>query len=209
MNVKEIVRRGIISENPIFVQFLGMCPVLAVTNTAENALGMGLATTAVLLGSNTVISAVKNFIPSKIRIPSYIVIIATFVTMIGMLMNAYVPALFASLGIFMPLIVVNCLILGRAESFASKNNTGKSVVDGVSMGLGFTLSLVILGAVRELLGAGTIFNMAIMAESYKPAGIMIQPPGAFLALGLLVAMFKVIGKMVQASKDKKTEIRGA
>jgi len=187
-----IVKNGIVKENPVFIQFLGMCPVLAVTGTATNGLGMGLATTAVLLGSNTVIALMKNFIPTKIRIPSFIVVIATFVTMIGMIMNAYLPDLFNALGIFIPLIVVNCLILGRAESFASKNPTGSSVVDGISMGLGFTLALVVLGSVRELLGSGSIFGMELLGEAYPAMGIMIQPPGAFLALGLLTALFNVV-----------------
>lgn len=192
MNMGNIVKKGIITENPVFVQFLGMCPVLAVTGTATNGLGMGLATTAVLLGSNTVISLAKNFIPDKIRIPSFIVVIATFVTMIGMIMNAYLPNLYSALGIFMPLIVVNCLILGRAESFASKNATPSSVVDGLSMGLGFTLALVVLGSVRELFGSGSIFALDLLGEAYPAAGIMIQPPGAFLALGLLTALVNVV-----------------
>lgn len=192
MSMGNIVRNGIVKENPVFVQFLGMCPVLAVTGTATNGLGMGLATTAVLLGSNTVISLTKNIIPDKIRIPSFIVVIATFVTMIGMIMNAYIPDLYNSLGIFMPLIVVNCLILGRAESFASKSPTPSSVVDGISMGFGFTLALVVLGSVRELFGAGAIFGVDLLGEAYPAMGIMIQPPGAFLALGLLTALFNVV-----------------
>ncbi len=192
MNMGNIVKKGVITENPVFVQFLGMCPTLAVTGTATNGLGMGLATTAVLLGSNTVIALSKNFIPDKIRIPSFIVVIATFVTMIGMIMNAYLPDLYSALGIFMPLIVVNCLILGRAESFASKNSTSSSVVDGLSMGIGFTLALVVLGSVRELLGSGSIFALDLLGESYPAMGIMVQPPGAFLALGLLTAIVNVV-----------------
>ncbi len=192
MNMGNIVKNGIVRENPVFIQFLGMCPVLAVTGTATNGLGMGLATTAVLLGSNTVIALMKNFIPTKIRIPSFIVVIATFVTMIGMIMNAYLPDLYNALGIFIPLIVVNCLILGRAESFASKNPTSSSIVDGISMGLGFTLALVVLGGVRELFGSGSIFGVDLLGEAYPAMGIMIQPPGAFLALGLLTALFNVV-----------------
>jgi Na+-translocating ferredoxin:NAD+ oxidoreductase subunit E len=192
MNMGNIIKNGIVRENPVFIQFLGMCPVLAVTGTATNGLGMGLATTAVLLGSNTVIALMKNFIPSKIRIPSFIVVIATFVTMIGMIMNAYLPDLFNALGIFIPLIVVNCLILGRAESFASKKPTGSSMVDGISMGLGFTLALVVLGSVRELFGSGSIFGLELLGEAYPAMGIMVQPPGAFLALGLLTALFNVV-----------------
>ena len=192
MNMGNIVSNGIVKENPVFIQFLGMCPVLAVTGTATNGLGMGLATTAVLLGSNTVIALMKNFIPDEIRIPSFIVVIATFVTMIGMVMNAYLPDLYDALGIFIPLIVVNCLILGRAESFASKNSTPSSIVDGISMGLGFTLALVVLGAVRELFGSGAIFGVELLGEAYPAMGIMVQPPGAFLALGLLTALFNVV-----------------
>lgn len=192
MNMGNIVKNGIVKENPVFIQFLGMCPVLAVTGTATNGLGMGLATTAVLLGSNTVIALMKNFIPDKIRIPSFIVVIATFVTMIGMVMNAYLPDLYDALGIFIPLIVVNCLILGRAESFASKSPTPASIVDGISMGLGFTLALVVLGAVRELFGSGAIFGVELLGEAYPAMGIMAQPPGAFLALGLLTALFNVV-----------------
>ncbi len=192
MNMGNIVKNGIVKENPVFIQFLGMCPVLAVTGTATNGLGMGLATTAVLLGSNTVIALMKSFIPSKIRIPSFIVVIATFVTMIGMVMNAYIPDLYNALGIFIPLIVVNCLILGRAETFASKNSTTASVVDGLSMGLGFTLALVVLGGVRELFGSGSIFGVELLGEAYPAMGIMVQPPGAFLALGLLTALFNVV-----------------
>ncbi|WP_408633669.1 electron transport complex subunit RsxE [Natronincola ferrireducens] len=181
--------KGLVFDNPVFVQVLGMCPTLAVTNSALNGLGMGLATTAVLVGSNTVISLLKNFIPSKIRIPSFIVVIATFVTMVGMLMRAYLPALNAALGIFIPLIVVNCLILARAESFASKSSTFGSVIDGVGMGLGFTGALVVLGIVREWLGAGTIFGQVATWSSFEPARFMTMPPGAFLALGILLAIF--------------------
>lgn len=195
MKLNRIFTKGLVYDNPVFVQMLGMCPLLAVTISAENGLGMGLATTAVLLGSNTVISLIKNFIPSKIRIPCFIVVIATFVTMIGMLMRAYLPTLFASLGIFIPLIVVNCLILARAESFASKSSTIGSVVDGLGMGLGFTAALTILGIVRELLGSGTIFGNAVMWSSFEPARFMTMPPGAFLALGLLLALYnKIISK---------------
>lgn len=192
MKPNRIFMKGLIYDNPVFVQVLGMCPTLAVTNSAFNALGMGLATAAVLVGSNVAISLLKNFIPSKIRIPSFIVVIATFVTVIGMLLRAYLPALYAALGIFIPLIVVNCLILARAESFASKSSAIGSLVDGVGMGLGFTGALVILGMVREWLGAGTIFGNAVMWSSFEPARFMTMPPGAFLALGLLLALFNKI-----------------
>ncbi len=195
MKTKSLLYKGIVTENPVFIQLLGMCPVLAVTNTAENALGMGAATAAVLIGSNFVISLLRKFIPSKIRIPAFVVVIATFVTMVGMVMKAYLPALDAALGLFIPLIVVNCLILARAESFASKNSVLKSVFDGVGMGLGFTIALVVLGAVRELLGAGTIFGVTMTWSSFEPAGVMGLPPGAFLALGMLLALYNKIASM--------------
>lgn len=189
MNLFKIIKKGIVDENPTFVQVLGMCPTLAVTTAATNGLGMGLAVTAVLTLSNVFISLLKNIIPSKIRIPAYVVIIATFVTVIGMLLKAYVPALDKALGLFIPLIVVNCIILARAESFASKNNVIESAADGIGQGLGFTLALTLLGAVREILGNGSIFGMALFGETFKPALIMILPPGAFLALGIMLAVF--------------------
>ncbi len=181
--------RGILKENPIFVQLLGMCPTLAVTTSAENGIGMGLATTAVLVGSNVAISMLRKFIPAQVRIPAYVVVISTFVTVISMLMEAFVPALFTSLGLFIPLIVVNCIILARAESFANKNGVADSALDGIGMGLGFTLALFVLGAVREILGNGSIFGAALFGAAYKPALIMILPPGGFLALGLLLALY--------------------
>ncbi len=189
MNLGKTLMKGILRENPIFIQVLGMCPTLAVTTSAVNGVGMGLATTAVLIGSNVVISLLRKFIPSKIRIPAFIVVIATFVTVVGLLMKAFVPALDKALGLFIPLIVVNCIILARAEAFASKNSVIQSSVDGIGMGLGFTLSLTLLGAVRELLGAGSIFGANLLGASYQPALIMILPPGAFLALGLLLALY--------------------
>jgi electron transport complex protein RnfE len=189
MKIGNTFLRGILYDNPIFIQLLGMCPTLAVTTSAVNGVGMGLATTAVLLGSNVVIAMIKKFIPAKIRIPAYVVVIATFVTVIGLLMKAFVPALDKALGLFIPLIVVNCIILARAEAFASKNSVLLSAVDGIGMGLGFTISLTILGSVREILGAGSIFGKAIFGASYQPALIMILPPGAFLALGCLLALY--------------------
>lgn len=189
MSLGKTFMKGILHENPTFIQVLGMCPTLAVTTSAVNGVGMGLATTAVLLGSNVVISLLRKFIPSKIRIPAFIVVIATFVTVVGLLMKAFVPALDKALGLFIPLIVVNCIILARAEAFASKNSIVQSSVDGIGMGLGFTLSLALLGAVRELLGAGSIFGVNLLGASFQPALIMILPPGAFLALGLLLALY--------------------
>lgn len=190
MNIKNFTN-GLIKDNPIFVQMLGMCPTLAVTTSAINGMGMGLATTAVLVSANIVISLLKSVIPSKIRIPAFIVIIASFVTIIGMVMEGYLPSLFKALGLFIPLIVVNCLILARAEAFAFKNGVMPSLLDGVGMGLGFTLALTILGAVREIFGAGSVFGFTLFGVAYKPALIMILPPGAFLALGLLLALKNV------------------
>ncbi|MGB5824460.1 MAG: electron transport complex subunit E [Proteocatella sp.] len=187
MNFFQTIKNGLIDDNPTFNQVLGMCPTLAVTTSAVNGLGMGLATTAVLILSNFAISALRKVIPSKIRIPAYIVIIASFVTIVGMLLKAYLPALDEALGLFIPLIVVNCIILARAESFASKNGPVASIADGIGMGLGFTLALTLLGTVREILGNGSIFGTTLFGASFQPALIMILPPGAFLALGLILA----------------------
>jgi len=187
-----ILTNGIFKENPIFFQLLGMCPTLAVTTSAKNGMGMGLATTAVLVCSNAIISIMRKMIPAKIRIPIFIVVIASLVTIVGMVMEGFVNSLYQELGLFIPLIVVNCLILARAEAFAFKNNVFNSVLDGIGMGVGFTLALTLLGAVRELIGAGTIFGFSLMWASYKPALIMILPPGAFLALGLLLALQNII-----------------
>lgn len=181
-----IFSNGLLKESPTFTLLLGMCPTLGVTSSASNAVGMGLATTFVLTMSNLVISLVKDFIPDKVRIPAYIVIIATFVTIVEMTMKAYLPALFASLGIFIPLIVVNCIVLGRAEAFASKNSPILSICDGLGMGFGFTLALCILGSIRELLGSGKIFGHIIYPESYGML-VFIMAPGAFIALGFLIA----------------------
>lgn len=186
-NLKVLIN-GIIKENPIFVLLLGMCPTLATTSSAINGMSMGLATTFVLICSNMVISMLKNVIPDMVRIPAYIVVIATFVTIIELVMNAYVPALADSLGIFIPLIVVNCIVLGRAEAFASKNGVFSSLFDGVGMGLGFTLSLTVLGATRELMGTGKIFSINIYPEQYGSL-IFVLAPGAFIVLGYLIAIF--------------------
>lgn len=180
---------GIIKENPIFVQLLGMCPTLAVTTSAINGIGMGLATTAVLASSNVAIALLRKFIPAQVRIPAFVVVISTFVTVVGMLMEAFLPSLFSALGLFIPLIVVNCIILARAEAFASKNGVGDSLFDGIGMGLGFTLALVVLGSVRELIGNGSLFGASLLGANYQPALIMILPPGGFLALGLLLALY--------------------
>ena len=188
----QLITRGILKENPTFVLILGMCPTLGVTSTAINGMGMGVATMAVLILSNMAISLIKNFIPSKVRIPAFIVVIASFVTIIEMLMKAYIPALYASLGVFIPLIVVNCIILGRAEAFASKNGVLDSALDGVGIGLGFTLSLTAIGAVREVLGSGAIFGVSF-ASDVMPL-LFILAPGGFLVLGYLMVVFNKIAK---------------
>lgn len=192
---------GLIKENPTFVLFLGMCPTLAVTTGVINAIGMGLSTTSVLICSNLVISMLRNFIPNKIRIASYIVIIAGFVTVVEMLLKAYLPALSESLGIYIPLIVVNCIILGRAEAFASKNTVFSSALDGLGMGLGFTSALILISAVREIFGAGTFAGIPLFGENFQPMSIMILPPGAFLTLGILLAVINSISKKIKASKE--------
>ncbi len=186
-NLKVLIN-GIIKENPIFVLLLGMCPTLATTSSAINGMSMGLATMFVLICSNMVIAMLKNVIPDMVRIPAFIVVIATFVTIIEMLMNAYVPALADSLGIFIPLIVVNCIVLGRAEAFASKNGVFAAIFDGAGMGLGFTLSLTVLGALRELMGTGKIFNLSVYPEQYGSL-LFVLAPGAFIVLGYLIAVF--------------------
>lgn len=189
MKLGKIFKNGLIDENPTLVQIIGMCPTLAVTTSAMNGLGMGLSTAVVLVCSNVAISLMRKIIPDKIRIPSFVVVIATFVTIVGMLLKAFVPALDKALGLFIPLIVVNCLILARAESFASKNGPIESAVDGLGMGLGFTLSLTILGVIREILGSGSIFGFSLFGASFEPILLFILPPGAFLTLGFLLAGF--------------------
>ena len=189
MNLAKVFKNGLIDENPTFVQVIGMCPTLAVTTSAINGIGMGLSTAAGLICANLVISLIRKITPDKIRIPIFIVVIATFVTIVGMLLKAYVPALDKALGIYIPLIVVNCLILARAESFAFKTGAMPSIVDGVGQGLGFTVALTIIGAVRELLGNGSLFGMTLFGASFQPVLIFILPPGAFLTLGFLFAGF--------------------
>ncbi|HEW92264.1 MAG TPA: electron transport complex subunit E [Thermotogaceae bacterium] len=184
--------KGILKENPTYVQALGMCPTLATTTSAINGLGMGLATLAVLTMSNVVVSLVRKFIPEKVRIPAYIVIIASFVTIVDLLMHGFTYDLWKTLGLFIPLIVVNCIILGRAEAFASKNGVFRSLLDGLGMGVGFTLSLLLLGSIRELLGNGTIFGIKVWGDAFK-LFMMILPPGAYIVLGLLAGLFNFIG----------------
>lgn len=184
----ERLYNGIIKENPTFVLMLGMCPTLAVTTSAVNGCGMGLTTTLVLMMSNLMISLLRKIIPDRVRVPAYIVIVASFVTVMQFLLEGFVPSLYESLGIYIPLIVVNCIILGRAESFASKNTPILSMFDGIGMGLGFTIAITILGAFRELIGAGTLFNVQVLPNSYEPVTIMILAPGAFFVLACLVAV---------------------
>lgn len=190
----ERLYNGIIKENPTFVLMLGMCPTLAVTSSAINGLGMGLSTTVVLICSNLLISLFRKVIPNGVRMPAYIVIVASLVTVVQFLMQAYLPSLSAALGVYIPLIVVNCIILGRAESYASKNPPVESIFDGMGMGLGFTMGLTIIGLIREILGAGTFFNIKIFGDWFTPITIFIMAPGAFLVLGFLVAGMNIIRK---------------
>lgn len=195
----ERLKCGIVTENPTFVQMLGMCPTMAVTTSAVNGVGMGLTTTVILILSNMMISALRKVIPDKVRIPAYIVIVASFVTVVQFLLQGFVPSLYSSLGIYIPLIVVNCIILGRAESYASKNNVWLSMFDGIGMGLGFTVGLTSIGIFRELFGNGTIFGLRIMPESYEPLTILVLAPGAFFVLASLIA----IQNKVRIEKAKK------
>ena len=193
MSNLKILMNGIITENPTFVLLLGMCPTLGTTSSAMNGMSMGLATMFVLICSNMVISALKNVIPDMVRIPGYIVVIATFVTVVQMCMEAFIPALYASLGLFIPLIVVNCIVLRRAEAFAAKNGVVASAFDGIGIGLGFTIALTLLGAIRELLGTGKLFNLTIMPEQFGSL-IFVLAPGAFIALGFLIAIVNKLRK---------------
>ena len=194
MNSFKVLMNGIIKENPTFVLLLGMCPTLGTTSSALNGMSMGLATTFVLICSNVVISLIKNLIPDTVRIPAFIVVIASFVTALQMIMQAFAPDIYASLGLFIPLIVVNCIILGRAEAFASKHGVVPSFFDGLGMGLGFTLALTILGAIRELLGTGKLFGMTLWPEDYGML-MFVLAPGAFLVLGYLIAIVNKIRKV--------------
>jgi electron transport complex protein RnfE len=188
----KFLTNGLIRENPSFVLVLGTCPALAVTTSGINGLGMGAATTFVLLCSNTIISLLKNLIPDKVRIAAFIVVIATFVTIVDLVMKAYTPDLYKALGIFIPLIVVNCIILGRAEAFAQKNSVWPALLDGLGMGLGFTLALTIMGSIREILGNGSIFNIRLLNENASTILLFVLPPGAFVTYGLLIAIMNKI-----------------
>lgn len=192
INQTQVFLKGIIKENPVFVMLLGMCPTLGVTSSAFNGLGMGIATLFVLLMSNIVVSMVKSQIPAKVRIPAFIIIIASFVTIVEMVLEAFVPFLYEQLGIFIPLIVVNCLILGRAEAFASKNSIMSSILDALGMGIGFVIALTVLGAVREVLGSGSIFEFKFVSEDANTFILFILPPGAFIALAYLSVLFNKI-----------------
>lgn len=199
MKLSNILKDGIIKNNPVLVQLVGLCSVLAVTSAMVNAFSMGMAVTAVLIGSNVVISILRNVIPKKIRIPAFIVVIATFVTIIEMFMKAFAQPIYEALGIFIPLIVVNCIILARAESFAYKNKVLPSAIDGLGMGLGYTLAVLILSTLREVLGSGTLFTntaleIKLFGESFQPAAIFVAPPGAFILLGILIAVFNILSK---------------
>lgn len=184
----ERIYNGVVKENPTFIMMLGMCPTLAVTTSASNGIGMGLSTTVVLALANLLVSALRKFIPDKVRMPSYIVVVASLVTIVELLLKAYLPEVNESLGIYIPLIVVNCIIFGRVEAYAAKNTVGLSLFDGIGMGLGFTVALLLIGSFRELLGAGTLFGFGIMPESFTPISMFVQAPGAFLVLAMLTAL---------------------
>lgn len=198
----KVLLNGIIKENPVLVLLLGCCPSLAVTTSAINGIGMGVATTLVLIGSNAVISLLKNVIPDKVRIPSYIVIIAGFVTIVGFFVQAYTPDIYKALGIFLPLIVVNCIVLGRAEMFASKNKVIPSIFDAIGMGLGFTLALIVIGCIREFLGAGTLFGVTLTANLFDPIAIFKLAPGGFFVFGCVIAL---LNKVSNGRAVKKKE----
>ncbi len=202
-NFLSVFLNGLIFENPTFTLMLGMCPTLAITTAGSNGIGMGLATTAVLVCSNLFISLLRNFIPEKVRIPSFIVVIASFVTMIDLFMKAYLPELSASLGMYIPLIVVNCIIFARAESFAFKNPPVLSIADGLGMGLGFTFAITLLSVIREVIGNGTFFGATVMPASYQPMAIMLQVPGGFVTLGLLLVAVNALQKLASKKSAGK------
>ena len=204
----ERLYNGIIKENPTFVLMLGMCPTLAITTSATNGIGMGLTTTVILAASNLMISLLRNFIPDRVRMPAFIVVVASFVTVVQLLLQGFIPSLYDSLGIYIPLIVVNCIILGRAEAYASKNPVLPSVFDGIGMGLGFTLGLTCIGIVRELIGSGKLFGFQVMPDIYEPVTIFILAPGAFLVLAFLVAARHKIMKKLEAKGKKVVKAQG-
>ena len=199
-SLRGVFVNGILNENPTFRLVLGTCPTIAVTTSAMNGLGMGLAATFVLIGSNVVISALRKVIPDKVRIPCFVLVICTFVTIVQMLLHAFVPTLYASLGLFIPLIVVNCIILARAEAFASKNGVVASAVDGLGMGLGFTLAMVLMGCVRELFGNGTVFGLTVFGGAFEPMLLFVLAPGGFIVFGLLLGIINAISDKIAARK---------
>lgn len=201
--MSSVFLNGVLTENPTFRLVLGMCPTMAVTTAAINGIGMGLAATFVLIGSNTVISILRKFVPDEVRIPAFVLIICTFVTMVQMLLQAFVPLLYESLGMFIPLIVVNCIILARAEAFASKNGVLASAVDGAGMGIGFTLALTLIAGIRELIGAGTIFGVSVFGGGYEPMLVMILPTGGFLTLGILMGIINALAQRTEKKHIKK------
>lgn len=204
-SLKSVFLNGLITENPTFRLVLGTCPTMAVTTSAINGVGMGAAATFVLVGSNVVISLLRNFIPDKVRIPAFITVICTFVTMVQMFMQAFLPSLYAALGLFIPLIVVNCIILARAEAFASKNGVAASAVDGLGMGIGFTVAITLIGIIRELIGSGTVFGLQVFGAAYEPMLLMILPTGGFLVFGLLLGVINLIGAHNAKKKEEKAE----
>ena len=199
----QILTAGILKENPVFVLLLGLCPTLGVTGSAINGFSMGMAVIAVLACSNGLVSLFKKLIPSQVRIPAYIIIIASLVTVVDMVMNAYTPDLYKVLGLFIPLIVVNCIVLGRAESFASKNGVVESILDGIGSGMGFTLALTFLGAVREILGKGSVFGISLVPENFQPALIFVLAPGGFITIGIILACINIY----KSRKPKKKEAK--
>lgn len=198
MNKFQVFKNGLLKENPIFVQLVGMCSALAITTSAFNGIGMGIAVIFVLVGSNVVISLIRKLVPDDIRIPIFVIIIATFTTIVDMLIHAFSFPLYQALGVFIPLIVVNCVILARAEAFAFKNGILDSTLDGLGMGIGYTIAITSLSAIRELLGNGTIFGLRLLPEAYEPMMIIIQPPGAFIALGLLIGLVNYLTRKQKA-----------
>lgn len=205
MKLSRVFYNGLIKENAIFVQAIGLCALLAVTTSAINGLAMGIAVTVVTVGSNIVVSLLRKFIPNKIRIPAYIVVIATFVTIVEMFIKAYSPTIYKALGIFIPLIVVNCMILGRAESFASKHGVIPSIVDGLGMGLGYTLASTSLGLLRELIGAGSLFGVSLFGPNFQPAIMFIMPPGSFILLGIMMGVFNHVRRKKETSNTQVKE----
>jgi electron transport complex protein RnfE len=197
---QERIYNGVVKENPALILMLGMCPTLAVTTSAINGLGMGVSTMVVLIASNLLISLLRKVIPDEVRLPAYIVVVASLVTVVELLTEAYIPALYSALGIYIPLIVVNCIILGRAEAYASKNPPMLSAMDGVGMGLGFTIALTIIGLVREFLGAGTLFGISVLPDYMEPIAIFVKAPGAFLVIAIVIAVMNAAGMMTKANE---------